>query len=329
MLVEGRWVADADATIKDGAYMRAASAFDQDLPKSLVPDIIASQGRYALIASFSCPWSHRVLLLRALKGLEQQLPLLEACEPRLEGYALDARNVASRLGLQHIEHLHQLYTLSDREHTGRATVPVIWDILRKQIVSNDSARIMRAFDAADGDEGYTLVPGDHLTDIDALNQSIHDGLANAVYRAGLAQNQGAYDAAVDEVFATLQQLETRLSRNRYLFGRTVSETDWRLFATLVRFDAVYATHFRCTRRRLVDHPNLWAYARDLYAWPGIAETVDFETILRGYYINDGDNNPHGIIADRPDANWLQPHDRARFGAAQVWSRKNGPADSHH
>ena len=326
MLIEGRWMDDADLTIKDGAYVRAGSAFDRDLPPSLICDLASAPGRFTLIASFSCPWSHRALLVRALKGLETQLPLLIAREPRIEGYALDKREVVSRLGLQPAAHLHQLYTLSDPGHSGRATVPIIWDNDQKQIVSNDSARIMRALDAVDGDDGFTLVPPEHVNEIDALNETIQAKLANAVYRAGLAQKQSAYDAAVDEVFETMQQLDGRLAGDRFLFGRWITETDVRLFATLVRFDAVYATHFRCTRRRLVDHPNLWAYARDLYAWPGVSETVEFETILRGYYINDGDNNPHGIIADRPEADWDERHDRESMGAAQVWCREQGPMD---
>lgn len=324
MLIEGRWVEDADLTIEDGAFVRAASAFDRDLSQTVLGEMMASSERYTMIASFSCPWSHRALLIRALKGLEAQLPLVTAREPRVEGYALDADEVATRLGVHSIEHLHQLYTQGDPAHTGRSTIPIIWDNVQRRIISNDSARIMRSLDAADGEKGFTLVPVECRDDIDALNSVIQTGLANAVYRAGLAQTQEAYDAAVGEVFETLQMLETRLAEARFLFGSYITETDLRLFATLVRFDAVYATHFRCTRRRLVDHPHLWAYARDLFAWPGVADTVDFDTILRGYYINDGDNNPHDIIADRPDVNWHESHDRDRFGAAEVWSRQNGP-----
>ncbi len=326
MLIKGAWVDDADLTIEDGAFVRAGSAFDRDLPPSMIGKLMSAPERYTLIASFSCPWSHRALLVRSLKGLDPHLPLMTAREPRIEGYALDGQEVMARLGLRNVAHLHQLYALSDPDHSGRVTVPVIWDNDKKQIVSNDSGRIMRALDAADGEAGFTLVPTEQQSEIDTLNEAIHARLANAVYRAGLAQKQEAYDAAVDEVFETLRQLESRLAVDRFLFGCHVTETDVRLFATLVRFDAVYATHFRCTRRRLVDHPNLWAYARDLYAWPGVAETVEFDTILRGYYINDGDNNPHHIIADRPEADWHEPHGRHRFGAAQIWSRRDGPSD---
>lgn len=326
MLVEGRWTEDADLTIKDGAFVRAGSVFDRDLPPSVIRQIMSEAGRYTLIASYSCPWSHRALLMRVVKGIEGELPLLIAREPRIEGYALDESEVDSRLGIEGIAHLHGLYTVADAGHTGRATIPVIWDNEQKEILSNDSARIMRSLDEVDGQGGFTLVPGALREEIDALNARIQANLANAVYRAGLAQKQEAYDAAVEEVFDTLQSLDARLAKQRYLFGRCITETDWRLFATLVRFDAVYATHFRCTRRRLVDHPNLWAYARDLYAWPGVAETVDFDVILRGYYINDGDNNPHGIIAERPDADWNEMHDRESLGAAQVWSRKRGAVD---
>ena len=158
---------------------------------------------------------------------------------------------------------------------------------------------------------------------DALNARLHDQLSNAVYRAGLARRQDAYDEAEGLAFATLDDLETRLSERRYLFGATITETDWSLFATLVRFDSVYHTHFRCTRRRLIDYPALWAYARDLYAWRGISETVDFQLIREGYYRNDGSHNPYGIVAAAPDADWTAPHGRETLGPAKLNLRAGG------
>jgi putative glutathione S-transferase len=324
MVVDGRWVEDADTSNRNGAFVRASSTFDHDVPEAAIAEIVRASGRYVIVASLSCPWSHRVLLVRALKQIDEGLPVQIACGPRIEGYGLSTAGPLTGAVDQNLRHVHQLYTKSDPRYRGRATVPILWDAQDNRIVSNDSARIMRALDTVDGTEGFTLFPGPHAGDIDALNATIHTGLANAVYRAGLAQTQDAYDAAVGAVFATLGLLEKRLSDSRYLFGTFLAETDLRLFATLVRFDAVYATHFRCTRHRLTDYPNLWDYARDLFGWRDVAETVDFDVILDGYYTNDGVHNPFRIIADAPQVDWREPTSRDRFGAAQLWSRQAGP-----
>ncbi|WP_160776234.1 glutathione S-transferase C-terminal domain-containing protein [Stappia sediminis] len=275
-----------------------------------------------LIASLSCPWSHGVLIARALKGLETRLPLQIACGPRIQGYALDRSGPLAFSGAYERRHVHELYAQSDPCYTGRATVPILWDRQDNRIVSNDSAKIMRGLDDVPKAGAVILAPKFLQHDIDDLNAFLYARLSNAVYRAGLARSQVAYDEAVASVFETLEHLEERLGKRRFLLGSAVTESDWRLFTTLVRFDAVYATHFRCTRKRLVDFPNLWAYARDLYQWEGIAETVDFPEILAGYYLNDGDNNPHRIIAERPDAAWHAPHDRDRLGSRQVYARQD-------
>lgn len=324
MVVDGRWVQNADVSIREGAFVRASSTFDHDVPDAAIAEIARGSGRYVLVASLSCPWSHRVLLVRALKRIAGRLPVQIACGPRIEGYGLSMAGPLTGAADQNLRHVHQLYTMSEPSYRGRATVPILWDAQDSRIVSNDSARIMRALDAVDPTEGFTLVPGPHAGDIDALNGTIHTGLADAVYRAGLAQTQDAYGAAVDAVYATLDQLERRLSGSRYLFGAFLTESDLRLFATLVRFDAVYATHFRCTRRRLTDYPNLWDYARDLFRWRDVAETVDFDVILDGYYTNDGVHNPFRIVADAPQIDWREATNRDRFGAAQLWSRRAGP-----
>ena len=323
MLMEGRWIPEADRFIEDGAFVRETSAFDLDLDVEDIRTFPAEPGRFRLIASRSCPWSHRVLLVRAVKGLEHLVPMMIAGGPRIEGYALRDEESEEWSGIRHLRHVHQLYTFSSPGYSGRATVPVLWDTDRRRIVSNGSARIMRALDAATGVERYTLVPGHLVPEIDRLNRRIDEGLANAVYRAGLAQRQEAYDEAVSDVFTTLDKLEDRLSDRRYLFGSIVTESDWRLFPTLVRFDPVYATHFRCTRRRLQEYPNMWAYARDLWRWPGVSGTIDLTAILQGYYRNDGEHNPHGVVADAPVADWSADHDRARLGPAQVWSEETG------
>ena len=325
MLVEGRWVDEAERFINDGAFVRETSTFDVDLAVESMRALDAEPGRFRLIVSLSCPWSHQTLLVRAAKGLDRSLPVAFAGGSRIQGYAIRDEESPGWSGVERLRHVHQLYSLSDGRYTGRATVPLLWDTAARRIVSNGSARIVRALDAVGGTDRHTLVPRHLAPDIGVLNRRIYQRLANAVYRVGLAQRQAAYDEAIGEVFATLDELEERLAGRRYLFGSIVTESDWRLFPTLVRFDAVYATHFRCTRRRLVDYPNLWAYARDLWRWPGVAATVDFTAILEGYYLNDGDRNPHGIVAEAPSVDWSARHDRARLGPAQVWFEATGPS----
>ena len=200
-----------------------------------------------------------------------------------------------------MHHVHQFYTATDPGYTGRATVPVLWDAQNRKIVSNSSAEIIAAFDAAT--QAINLRPAEMLGQIDQLAQFVFDGLASAVYRAGKSQRQDEYDDAVDTVFRTMDTLENRLEDRRFLFGADLTLADVRLFATLVRFDTVYATHFRCTRKRLVDYPNLWRFSRRIYQMPGIKQTVDFDEIRFGYYANDGSHNPFGIIGQQPEINW--------------------------
>jgi len=309
MLIEGRWDDKADLTMVDGRYVRAGSTFDGPIDASVIDAIAAGEGRHVLVASNSCPWSHRTTLVRAVKGLSDLLPLHIAGGPRVEGYGLLPDGPLNAGRAAPLRHMHQVYTLTDPDHTGRVTVPVLWDASEQRIVSNDSATIMRALGSIPSQDGLVLVPAEREAEIDALNDRIHHGLANAVYEAGKAQAQDAYLEAVDRVFATLAMLESRLSDRRFLFGDTLTETDLRLFATLVRFDAVYATHFRCTRHRLTDYAHLWAYARAIYNRPGVAGTVDFDAILYGYYANDGVHNPFGIIAERPAIDWAVPPNR--------------------
>lgn len=327
MLIDGIWT-DEDRIVDQGAFRRPASVYGDDIPAELVEALGSEPERFRLIASLSCPWSQRTLLAKRLKGLDA-LPSQIAGGPRLEGYAVNGGAPWAVPGVDAaIAHLHQLYSLSDPGYTGRVTVPVLWDGRNLRIVSNESAKIMRALDAIRPPRDtpdFTLVPTALRDEIDALNERIHVGLSNAVYRAGFAQAQSAYDEAAAQVFATLDELEARLATRRYLFGATIAETDWRLFPTLVRFDAVYHVLFRCSRRRLVDYPNLWAYARDLYVWRGAAETVDFDVIRDASYRNDRTTNPFGIVALAPDADWQAPHGRDRLGPARIALRAGGTA----
>lgn len=318
MLIDGRWT-NADSTIVEGRFLRPDSVHSTKLD-DVAGRLRAQPGRYHLIASLSCPWSHRTLIVRGLKGLGSCVPMQIAGGTRAEGYAIDGGAPWMVPGSDlRIRHVHELYTLSDPGYSGRATVPVLWDSHAGRIVSNESAQIIRAFDAADaGVEGaFTLTPFTLRDRIDALNAHLQAELSNAVYRAGFAQRQDAYDEAVESVFATLDRLEQRLGNGRYLFGQTITETDWRLFPTLVRFDAVYHGHFKCARRRLVDLPHLWAYARDLHAWRGVAGTVDMAAIREGYYLHDRIINPFGIVAAASDVDWSAAHGRERFGPARV------------
>ena len=322
MLIEGRWT-EEDRVIRDGAYRRPTSRFAAKPDAATIAGLRRQPGRIHLIASHSCPWSHRTLLVRRLKGLESCVPVQIAGGERIEGYPVNGGDRWTVPGTTiEIVHLHQLYALGDPGYTGRVTVPVLWDSEERRTVSNESATIMRAFDSVPAGRGpdFTLVP-DHLADtIDAVNRRLYEGLSNAVYRAGFAEAQPAYDAAVTDVFDTLDWLEARLEAQRYLHGAIITESDWRLFPTLVRFDAIYHVLFRCARRRLVDYPALWAYARDLFGWAGVAETVDFDIMRTASYRNDRTNNPTGIVAVAPDADWRARHGREALGPARLMLR---------
>jgi putative glutathione S-transferase len=321
MLLNGVW-SEQDAVIQDGAFIRTPSSHESPITEGTIAAIAAEPGRFTLIASMSCPWSQRTLLVRAVKGLSNLVPIHVASGPRIEGYPVAAGAEWTPPGLgRPIVHMHQLYAASDPNFTGRVTVPVLWDSVAKVIVSNDSTQIMQALDAVTGAglPDFTLRPAALAAEIDELNAFIYEGLSNAVYRAGFAEKQAAYDAAVASVFETLQSLEDRLAQRRYLLGPGLTEADLRLFPTLVRFDAVYAILARCSLRRLVDHPNLWAYARDLVAWPKVADTVDMDALRQGAYEADRTHNPFGIIAIAPDVDWQLPHGREVLGPAQVFS----------
>ncbi len=299
MLIEGTWQDKTDRFMKNGIFQREPSAMPTTIPSNFTKVIHADPARFVLIASASCPWSHAGVLARVLKGLREKIPLQLAGGERLEGYGLMPTGPLSGPG--GYRHVHQFYTETDANFTGRVTVPLLWDTRHARIVSNSSADIISAFDQAGGLPLLCPEPGS--TDIQALIEVIFEGLSNAVYRAGLAQRQDEYDAAADSVFDTMQRLETRLSDQPFLFGTDLTTADIRLFATLVRFDTVYNTHFRCTRKRLVDHLALWRFTRRIFQMPGIADTVDFDEIRFGYYINDGNHNPSGIVAQQPKIDW--------------------------
>lgn len=298
MLVDGKWERDADRSMVSGVYNREQSAMPTTIDAETLNDMGRDVGRFYLIASASCPWSHGAVIALALADFGEFVQTQWAGGERVEGYGLLAGGPLPNREV--FQHLHQFYTATDSNFTGRATVPVLWDAKVQTILSNSSADIIDAFDQL-GE--LNLRPAGLNAEIDALNDWIFEGLSNAVYRAGKAQVQAEYDEAVNTVFETLDILEERLVSEKFLFGQLLTFPDVRLFATLVRFDTVYATHFRCTLRRLVDYPNLWRFTRRIYQMPGINETVDFDQIRQGYYLNDGTHNPFGIVGLQPDIDW--------------------------
>ncbi|GAB5470471.1 MAG: glutathione S-transferase family protein [Rhodospirillales bacterium] len=321
MLVEGTWTDRRyDTKASGGHFRRAESAFrnwitpDGAAGPSGAGGFKAEAGRYHLYVSYACPWAHRTLIYRALKGLEGTIDLsVTHWLMGQQGWSFAAGSGVVADPNCGADYVHQIYTAAAPRFTGRASVPILWDKERRTIVSNESAEIIRMFDRAFDGLGATpgdYAPADRLAEIDAVNARIYETLNNGVYKCGFATSQAAYDAAIEPLFDTLDWLEARLSRQRYLVGETPSEADWRLFPTLYRFDAVYNLHFKCARRRLIDYTNLWAYTRDLYQHPGVAGTTDLEHARLHYYQSHATVNPHGIVPVLPDGlDFDAPHGR--------------------
>jgi glutathionyl-hydroquinone reductase len=294
----------AGAELAGGRFVRQRSAFRDwiDLPQT---------GRYHLYVSPACPWSHRAIIVHRLARLEGVIGLSWVHPYRDErGWAFAGEAFADPL--HGWRYLAQAYAASDRDFGGRISVPVLWDEQEGRIVNNESADIVRMLDRVFGDG--ELCPPELEDEIDALGERIYGGLQNAVYEAGFAGTQEAYEEAARNVFDTLAWLEALLGERRYLTGDRITEADWRLFPTLVRFDPVYVDHFRCNLRRLVDHPNLWGYARELFQRPGIAGTVEPEQIKRHYYTTHDSLEPSHIIPIGPALDWWAPHGRDRVPA---------------
>jgi putative glutathione S-transferase len=295
----------------DGSFERQESAFRDHVTADGSTEFPAEHGRYHLYVSWACPWAHRAIIARRLKGLEEAIGLSVVDPVRDErGWAFSGGIYTDHAN--DFDFLSEAYSATDPDYEGRASTPVLWDTETGRIVSNESGEVLRMLDQGFGelaDDSVCLYPEPLREEIDALNERIYDDLNNAVYKAGFATDQGIYEREVRSIFALLDELDERLDGSRYLFGETPVETDWRLFPTLVRFDAVYHVHFKCSVRRLVDYPNLWAYARDLYQRPGIAETVRLDEIRAHYYLTHPMINPSGLIAMSPDADFAEPHGR--------------------
>lgn len=331
MLIDGTWTGDSLAADLEkgggkGAFERKASVFRNWVTADGSPGptgtggFKAEAGRYYLYVSHACPWANRAMIFRALKGLNDMIDVSVVHPDMLnDGWTFatdfDGSTGDRQFGLPF---LRDIYVKSDPDVTTRATVPILWDRETGMIVSNESSEIIRMFNSAFN--GLTGNSDDYYPDalrpeIDAINDRVYDTLNNGVYKSGFARTQDAYDAAVGPLFDTLDWLEGILAGNRYLTGPRVTEADWRLFPTLARFDLVYHLHFKCNRKRIIDYPNLWAYTRELYQWPGVADTIHFDHIVRHYHYSHDSINPYRIIPTNPVIDWLEPHGRQALRAA--------------
>ena len=320
LLIEGKWHDRwYDTKDNNGEFIREDSQFrswitpDGSAGPSGIAGFPAEPGRYHLYVSLACPWAHRTLIFRKLKSLEDIIAV-SIVHPHMldQGWVFDDWKGETRDNLYGYKCLHQHYTRAKSEYTGRVTVPVLWDSQRETIVSNESSEIIRMFNSSFNE--FTLVktdyyPEDLLEEIDLINANIYQNLNNGVYRCGFATTQEAYQAAFTRLFDCLNELESRLSKQRYLLGETITEADWRLFTTLVRFDAVYFSHFKTNMRRIHDYPELSGYVRDLFQQPGIAETVNMEHIKQHYYYSHQAVNPSRIVPEGPELNFSAPHQR--------------------
>ena len=320
-LVDGTWSpAWYDTKSTGGAFKRSTAGFrnwitaDGGAGPTGEAGFAAQSGRYHLYVSYACPWAHRALIFRKLKGLEDHIDV-SAVHPDMgeDGWTFDD-GFAGSTGdqLYGLPFMRDIYVKADPGVSGRVTVPVLWDKERETIVSNESSEIIRMFNSAfDEVTGNSLDfwPEEMREAIEPVNARIYDTLNNGVYKSGFATTQAAYDAAVHPLFETLDWLEVRLAGNRYLMGNRITEADWRLFTTLIRFDLVYHLHFKCNRARIIDYPNLWGYLRELYQWPGVKETVKFDHIVRHYHYSHETVNPHRIIPINPVLDFEAAHGR--------------------
>ena len=323
LLVDGQWQDKwYDTKASEGRFEREDAGFrnwvtaDGSAGPSGIGGFKAEPNRYHLYVSLACPWAHRTTIYRKLKGLEDMISL-SVVHPFMgdKGWTFAEGAGVIADPIVKADYLYEVYTAAKPDYTGRVTVPILWDKKTNTIVSNESSEIIRMFNSAFDEVGATAVsflPTELLAEIDTVNEFVYSAVNNGVYKAGFATTEAAYKEAVITLFDALDTLEARLVDQRYLLGNTITEADWRLFTTLVRFDAVYVGHFKCNIRRIVDYPNLWGYLRDLYQVPGIAETVSIEHIKAHYYTSHANINPTRIIPVGPLLDFNEPHDRAHL-----------------
>ena len=321
LMINGVWQEREPETTKDGHFERGETAFRNWITPDGRPGptgqdgFRAVAGRYHLYVSLACPWAHRTLIMRALKGLQTIIPISVTHWLMADhGWTFATGEGVIPDPLYNSRYLHELYARADETYSGRASVPILWDHHTQTIVNNESADIIRMFGSAFDQAGAK--PGDYYPqalrgEVDAINQRVYDTLNNGVYKSGFATTQAAYEAAVVPLFDTLDWLEDRLSRSRFLCGDLLTEADIRLFTTLVRFDAVYHGHFKCNIRRIVDYRHLWGYTRDIFQISDVAQTVDFGHIKRHYYMSHRRINPTGIVPVGPALDFDLPAERGR------------------
>jgi glutathionyl-hydroquinone reductase len=327
LMVDGQWHDRRyDTKASGGRYIRSESQFRNWITEDGSPGpsgsggFKAEAGRYHLYVSLACPWASRALIFQKLKGLDD-LITLSAVNWFMgkDGWTFEDGPGVVPDTVNHAGRLYEVYAKAIPTYSGRVTVPVLWDKVRNTIVSNESSEIIRMFNSAF--DGLGAKPGDYYPEalqdeIGSLNARIYDRVNNGVYRAGFATTQAAHDEAVVPLFETLDWLDEHLGSRRYLCGERITEADWRLFTTLVRFDAVYVGHFKCNLRRLTDYTNLWGYTRELYQWPGVRETVNFDHIKRHYYQSHVTINPTGIVPLGPILDFEAPHGRGHLKAVK-------------
>jgi putative glutathione S-transferase len=322
MLVDGQWRDEdpADETGKAGNFQRVDSVFRDRITADGSSGFAAEAGRYHLYVAYTCPWAHRTQMYLALKKLTGIISVAIAVPGlRQQGWTFEDNSAFPDCTPDRVNgfhYLHEAYAASNAHYTGKVTVPTLWDKKTKRVVNNESSEIIRMLNSefgALGADPTDFYPKHLRAEIDSVNAQVYANINNGVYRCGFARSQAAYDEAYDALFATLDEVEARLGRQRYLVGNQITEADWRLFPTLVRFDVAYFSLFKCNRNRIADFPNLLNYVRELYAIPGIAETVKPRYYVMGYY-SITRVNPTGIIPKGTPVDFKKPHDRARFAA---------------
>ncbi len=322
-LQEGKWVDQwYDTESSGGRFVRKSPQFrhwitaDGFAGPSGGAGFKAEPDRYHLYVSLACPWAHRTMIFRELKGLQELIPISVVHWFMADkGWTFESGDGVMLDSVNNAQYMYQVYTSARSDYSGRVTVPVLWDKKTDTIVSNESPEIIRMFNSAFDNVGAT--PGDYYphelrSEIDELNERIYESVNNGVYKCGFATTQEAYDEALVPLFETLDWLDQRLSTKRYLTGASITEADWRLFTTLIRFDSVYVGHFKCNIRRIADYANLSAYVRDLYQQPGIAQTVNMQHIKSHYYTSHDTINPSRVIPLGPQIDFTKPHGRARL-----------------
>lgn len=312
--MRGKWIVEQGEFVREVSEFRSWVTVDGSAGPSGGAGFKAEAGRYHLYVSHACPWAHRTMIVRALKGLEEVISV-SVVHPLMpeESWVFGEYPGATEDHINHAHYMSENYMKANPNFNGLVTVPVLWDKKQQTIVNNESSEIIRmltsAFNEFAKDKELDLYPKALQEQIDLVNKPIYDNVNNGVYRCGFATSQAAYERAYDRLFSNLDELEERLAKQRYLLGSQITEADWRLFTTLVRFDAVYYSHFKTNKKRLMDYENLWAYTRELYQIPGVAETVNMNHIKYHYFGSHKSINPTGIVPKGPDINFMQTHGR--------------------